>query len=303
MRNKYAILTLLVICALFVSSSAQVHGGPHPPPPPSAVVPEAGTTIPMLDFGGRPVISLMIGGHGPYRFILDTGAGVTVIADDLARELALGPPPGMKVMSANGGPAPVIVIVPEASIAETKLEGITAVAAPLHAMFKEADAPRGVLSAASFPGYLLTLDYPNKRVSIRKGALGQADSKTIFQYGQDDDLPTVPIRIAGHDWHVHLDSGSGYGLMLPTRFLKELPLSSEPVETGKARTPGGEFPISRATVAGDLELGSYKIHLDQVAFSDVRPGHAPGIGNIGYEVLHRFVVTLDSQNRRIKLAQ
>lgn len=294
---------LLLAGALSVPTFAQVHGGPHPPAPPRAVVPEAGTSVPLLDFGGRPVVSLMIGGHGPYRFILDTGAGITVIADDLARELGLSPPPGMQVMSANGGPAPTIVIVPEASIAETRLEGITAIAAPLQAMFKEADAPRGVLSAASFPGYLLTLDYPNKRVSIKKGALGPADSKTIFQYNQDDQLPTVPIRIAGHEWHVHLDSGSAYGLTLPTRFLKELPLSSEPVETGKARTPGGEFPIWKATVAGDLELGIYKIHLDHVAFSDVRPGPAPGIGNIGYEVLHGFVVTFDSQNRRIKVDQ
>lgn len=257
----------------------------------------------MLDFGGRPVVSLMISGHGPYRFILDTGATITVIADDLAHELGLSPPSGAQVMSASGGPAPMIVMVPEASIAETRLEGMTAVAAPLRAMFKEADAPRGVLSAASFPGYLLTLDYPSKQVSIKKGALGEADSKTIFQYSENDALPTIPIRIAGHDWHVHLDSGSSYGLTLPTRFLKELPLSSEPVETGKARTPGGEFPISKATVAGDLELGSYKIHLDQMAFSDVRPGPAPGIGNIGFQVLHSFVVTLDSQNRRIKFAQ
>ncbi|HEY6970102.1 MAG TPA: retroviral-like aspartic protease family protein [Candidatus Angelobacter sp.] len=301
MRNTYAVLLLAGF--LYLPSFAQVHGGPHPPPPPRAVVPETGTTVPMLDFGGRPVVSLMIGGHGPYRFILDTGAGITVVADDLARELALGPPPGMQVMSASGSPAPTIVIVPAASIADTRLEGITAIAAPLQAMFKEPDAPRGVLSAGSFPGYLLKLDYPNKRVSIKKGALGQADSKTIFEYGQDDQLPTVPIRIAGHDWRVHVDSGSAYGLTLPTHFLKELPLSSEPVETGKARTPGGEFPISRATVAGDLELGSYKIHLDQVAFSDVRPGPAPGIGNIGYEVLHGFVVTFDSQNRRIKFDQ
>lgn len=41
--------------------------------------------------------------------------------------------------------------------------------------------------------------------------------------------------------------------------------------------------------------------LDEVRFSDARPG--PAVGNIGYDVLRDFVVTLDSKNRRIRLDQ
>jgi hypothetical protein len=165
------------------------------------------------------------------------------------------------------------------------------------------NAPHGVLSAASFPGYLLTYDYPGKRILIRQGALASADSKSIFQYTEDQVLPTVPVRIAGHDTQVHLDTGSAFGLTLPVKFLAELPLASPAKEAGMARTGAGEFPVFIARVSGTIELGKYRLALDEVRFSDARPGPGPAVGNIGYGVLRDFVVTLDSKNHRIRLDQ
>jgi len=188
-------------------------------------------------------------------------------------------------------------MISEIRIGQAVLEGMIAAVRPLAGLISGENAPRGILSAASFPGYLLTFDYPGKRIST----LGGADSKTSFHYREDQVLPTVPIRIAGHDTEVHLDTGSGYGLMLPTKFLKELPLASPPKEVGRARTGGGEFPVSVARVNGAVELGQYILDVGQVSFSDTRPGPGPAVGNIGYEVLRRFVVTLDSKNRRIKI--
>jgi len=64
---------------------------------------------------------------------------------------------------------------------------------------------------------------------------------------------------------------------------------------------GGEFPVSIARLNGTIELGKYKLDLDDVRFSDARPGPGPAVGNIGYDILRHFVVTLDSKNRRIQL--
>jgi hypothetical protein len=66
---------------------------------------------------------------------------------------------------------------------------------------------------------------------------------------------------------------------------------------------GGEFQVSIARLKGTIELGKYKLDLDEVRFSDVRPGPGPAPGNVGYDVLRHFVVTLDSKNRRIRLDQ
>lgn len=282
---------------------AQIHAGPQVPVPASIEIPREGVTFPMQDMGGRPVVDLKINGTGPYRFVLDTGATTTVISEELSRELSLPAPAGMHVTVAGGGTAPAIVVIHDVRIGDAVLEGVIAAAMPLSVLLKGENAPLGVLSAASFPGYLLSYDFPGKRISIKKGALGSADAKRTFQYTEEQVLPTVPVRIAGHDTQVHLDTGSPFGLTLPVKFLAELPLASQPKEAGKVRTPGGEFPVSIARVNGTIELGQYKLDPDDIRFSDVRPGPAPASGNIGAGVLRHFVITLDSKNRRIQLDQ
>jgi hypothetical protein len=195
------------------------------------------------------------------------------------------------------------VVINDLRIGDATLEGLIAAAMPLGGLLKGEDAPRGILSAASFPGCLLIYDYLGKRILIKRGALEAADSRSIFQYSEDQVLPTVPLRIAGHDTQVHLDTGSPFGLVLPVKFLTELPLASQPRDVGRVRTGGGEFPVSTARVDGAIELGKYKLDLGEVRFSDARPGPGPSIGNLGYEALRHFVVTLDSKNRRIKIDQ
>ena len=303
MTMKLVISIVLVASTLPTAVQAQMRVGPRVPVPTGIDVPRDGVAVPMQDMGGRPVVELKINGKGPYRFILDTGAVTTVLSDELSRELSLTPPPGVQVASVGGGPAPAIVLIHEVRIGEAVLEDMIAAVRPLGGLLKGENAPRGVLSAACFPGYLLTYDYPGKRISIRKGALARADSKSIFQYTEDQVLPTVPVRIAGHDTQVHLDTGSGFGLTLPVKFLAELPLASQPKEAGTVRTGGGEFPVSIARVNGTIELGKYRLGLDEVRFSDARPGPGPSVGNIGYGVLREFVVTLDSKNQRIRLDQ
>ena len=303
MPKKLAMSILLVASALTAATQVQVHAGPQVPAPAGIEVPRDGLTIPMQDMGGRPMVDLRINGKGPYRFILDTGAVTTVVSDELSRELSLTPPAGVQVASVGGGPAPAIVVIHDLRIGDATLEGIIAAAMPLGELLKGEDAPRGILSAASFPGCLLTYDYPGKRILIKRGALEAADSRSIFEYTEDQVLPTVPVRIAGHDMQVHLDTGSPFGLVLPLKFLTELPLASQPKEAGRVHTGGGEFPVSSARVDGTIELGKYKLDLDEVRFSDARPGPGPTVGNIGYDVLRHFVVTLDSRNRRIRIDQ
>jgi hypothetical protein len=303
MSKKPAIAILAVAIALSPAVEAQMHFGPRVPVPANIEVPQDGVTVPMQDMGGRPVVELKINGKGPYRFVLDTGAVTTVVSDELSRELSLSAPAGMQVAAVGGGTPPAIVVIHDVRIGDAVLEEMIAAVMPLGGLLKGENAPRGVLSAASFPGYLLTYDYPGKRISIKKSALQSADSKSIFQYREDQVLPTVPVRIAGHDTEVHLDTGSGFGLTLPVKFLTELPLASQPKEAGRLRTHGGEFPVSIARVDGTIELGKYKLDLEEVRFSDVHPGPGPATGNIGYDVLRHFVVTLDSKNRRIRLDQ
>jgi hypothetical protein len=277
-------------------------GAQNNPPAEKVEVPAAGVNLPMGDLGGRPLVEVSVNGKGPYRFILDTGASDTVVDDKLRDELALPPATGPAAHLANGSPTELIKI-DDLRIGDASLRGVVANLLPLSRMFGGGDPPRGVLSAASFPGYLVVLDYPGKRVLIRKGELPAADARTRFEYTAEQILPNVPVRIGETEVRVHVDSGSPGSLTLPAKYLKELPLASEPAEVGRARTAHGEFSIWSAQVKGSIELGRYKLDLPAVQFSDVNPIPGPPTGNIGYRTLQRFVVTLDSKNRRIQFDQ
>ncbi|MEJ6022249.1 retropepsin-like aspartic protease [Ramlibacter sp. PS4R-6] len=242
----------------------------------------------MLDFGGRPVVEVTINGKGPFKLIVDTGASVTVLDTSLAADLGL---------------AGTDVEVDELRIGPVVLAKLDVFVAPIARIMRGDDIPRGVLSASAFHGHLVTFDYPARKFFLQRGALPPAESRTVFSY-KGDDLPSVPVMVAGKEISVHLDTGAPYALALPTRYLKELPLAGEPVRKGTARTHAGELPIFEATVVGDVTLGEFKLPVRVLRFTDVVPDpHARPRGQVGGEALKDFILTLDASNERLRLAR
>ncbi len=274
MKTFRVCLTALVAPVLLsVSAAAQI------------TAPAGGATVPMLNVGGRPVIEVSINGAAPVRVILDTGASHTVI--DPAW-----------VGGATGRQS-----VKEVRIGELVMQNADVSSRVLFGGTLPPEFPRGVFSALSFPGYLVTFDYPGKTVTFRKGALPEADGKRVFAYDDTDPLPKVPVMVAGHEYRIHVDSGSPSGIMLPLRAAKEVPLAAELSLAGRARTNVGEFEVFTAPVKGAVTLGEFTIDVPLVRFSDLSPGGGPGPGNLGYEVLRTFSLVLDSTNRRISFGR
>lgn len=299
-RVSVSIVVVAVVGFLAQAGRADAQHHPGPVPAPKSIeVPAEGISLPMDDFGGRPVVSVQINGKGPFRFIVDTCATLTVIDSRLQEALALPEATDIVGMSPAGGPAHAILSIAELRIGQIVIRGLTA-AASSGSPLKGENMPPGVLSGSSFPGYLLTFDYPRKLIRIRKGELARSDSRKVFDYPEDAPLPTVPIRVAGREIRAHLDTGSGHGLVLPSKLIQEVPLDSEPKEAGTAKTYMGESPILHAKVKGRIELGQFRLDMPEVSFADVRSGADSSIANLGYEVLRDFVVTLDVKNRRIR---
>jgi hypothetical protein len=249
-------------------------------------VPVQGATIPMLDFGGRPVVEVTINGKGPFRLVADTGAAETVLDSSLAAELSL---------------RDTDVQLDEMRIGPIVFRELRAFVAPLSGLLRGEAAPRGVLSASVFPRHLLTFDFPRRHLLVRAGALPEAQGRTVFSYAGAD-LPSIPVRVAGREITVHLDTGAPYALALPTRYMKELPLSGEPVQRGTARTHAGSSAIYVASVAGEIAIGDFTLPTRELRFTDVVPDrHAAPKGQLGSEALRDFVVTLDAGNKRVRM--
>jgi membrane-associated protease RseP (regulator of RpoE activity) len=166
----------------------------------------------------------------------------------------------------------------------------------LSGLFRAQDSPRGVLSASLFGGLLLTFDFPRNRISFEPGALGPADGSEIFEYDTGDELPVIPVVLAGVTVDFHLDTGSRSGFTLPGIYRDKLPLLSRPVETGRVHLVGREVVEYGSRLNGVVTFGRYSYENPEIHFIEALP-----VGNMGYEILRDFTVTMDSTNRRLKM--
>jgi len=165
----------------------------------------------MGDLAGRPLVDVRINGKGPYPFILDTGASVTVVSPDVLADVGLG-----------DGTEPARL--DQLQIGDAILHDVKVARLPVLGGRGGASAPRGVLSALAFSGYLTTIDFPRRLVTNRRGALPPPDGKRVFEYPESEILPVVPVRVAGREYRIHVDSGAQGGLTLPTKYQDDLPL-------------------------------------------------------------------------------
>jgi hypothetical protein len=257
--------------------------------------------VPMQIQSRIPVVEATINGKGPFRFFIDTGAGATVLNDDLVKELQLpvigstriGDPSDPQGIAASN------VSVDALEIGGASFRNFTAVSWD-RSKPRPGDAPRGVLGIPLFVDLLLTLDYPAKKVVIGRGALSAANGRDIvnFKHGEAN-LFSVPITVSGVETQATLDSGGGgSGLGFPTDYMKKLPLISKPVEVGRGRMAGGEVVIYAAKLKGSVKVGDHVFEEPTVHFNG-RLRHI----NLGSELLSKFSVTIDQKNQRIRFKE
>jgi hypothetical protein len=290
---------ILVPCSV---ASAQQVVRRAPPPPALIELRVAKTVVRMELFSNRPVVSVRINGKGPFQFALDTGVTGTMVSRELAHELGL-PDLGEAIAGRPGAAAPApatVTRIDKLELGEAEISGLFAVSADMSTVWIGDHPPQGVLNAASFPGLLVTLDYPAKRIELRRGELPAADGRTIFEWDAEGTLPSTPLALNGLKLEVALNLGLTSGIDLPEKYADQLRLTSEPVAVprNKTNTGDGESEITVATLNGVAKLGQFTIKHPQIRFIDEM-----AYGNIGRQILQRFVVTLDSKNRRLRLAR
>jgi hypothetical protein len=298
-RAALQISTAIGSCLLMaLTAASQARMGL--PAPEKVELRSTEVSVPMELFGNRPVVDVSINGKGPYKFILDTGAAGTILAQSLADELKLQSLGEIRVGSPIGGQSQPgkLVKVNQLEMGQASILGFQCVAMDLEQLFSDPSAPRGILSAALFSGYLLTLDYPGARIILKAGQLPPANASDVFEYDPAQRLPMIKISVAGTDIEAHVDSGSPRGIVLPKTYAEKLPLATKLIEAGKGRTVDAEFLILKAKLNGTIKLGRYTLDTADIFFSEAAP-----VGNIGYDVLRGFALTFDRKNHRIQFEE
>jgi predicted aspartyl protease len=250
---------------------------------------------PMLERYGKPYVMVTINGKGPFRFVIDTGTGGdALVTPELAEELGL-PTVGHATLSdpsGQGGKRAPIVYLDSLEFAGLRFGGIRALS---HPFFAEAGTCEGLLGFTLFRDYLLTLDFPNRVVTLSNGALAPDGGKSVLPFRMPDGVPIAFLKVDGlAPVEAQLDSGGG-GLVLPERLAARLHYDVAPVVFASGRSVSTRFELKAAKLASDVKLGRYTFTHPVVEIHPAFP-----LVNFGSPPMQIFSITFDQKNLLVR---
>lgn len=272
------------------------------------------------------IISARLNGRGPYNFMLDTGVATSLLTDPaLADSLHLTKGQAYHLLGVGGADSGLRAY--ETAGVRVSLPGVEApatswlvlnsdvldlsgyVGMPVHGIIG-ADLFRSFVVCIRPERHELVLTAPDRyqapggrRWTSLPLTLDQGKAyvtASVQQLGAAPDTPPLSLRLV-------LDTGAGHALSLETTADPRLRLPATRLRTDLGRGLAGIVSGSLGRVAG-VQLGRY--HLPQVltSFPDSAQVHArltgterTRHGNLGYEVLKRFITVIDYPHGRLLL--
>jgi len=297
MKKSLFATALVCLPAVLLAGPEPAHEADKAPDRIELASPEV--IVPLRMEKGRPVVEVAIDGKGPFPFVLDTGAGGTVLGSDLVSELALPEAGETRI----GDPInPHAITAKRVRIGRLTLGGATfsdmTATSMENAGLRVHLGARGVLGMPVFAELLLTLDFGRGEVRIGRGQLPSPDGKGVVAYRPGfGGTIRVPITVGPLELEADLDSGSPAAVSLPNDYMDRLPLEGKPVEIGRARTVTSEFAVYGATLKGAVQIGGHRLENPALRFNRLP------VANVGSELLRRFAITIDQKSRRIRFAE
>ncbi|MBI1765240.1 MAG: aspartyl protease family protein [Acidobacteria bacterium] len=119
----------------------------------------------------RPFVNVMVNGKGPLRFVVDTGASLSVISDEAAARLGIKPVArGGKARAVGGsGTFPIVYgLLDSMQLGEVRIEAIPVYIRTVH---HADDAPAseradGYIGLSMLANYLITIDYQKRELTL-----------------------------------------------------------------------------------------------------------------------------------------
>lgn len=254
--------------------------------------------VPMKFRGPTPAVEVMVNGKGPFLFAIDTGAqGGARIDSSLVAQLGLKTSGQAQASDGSGRNVQTLETVEVDSIAlgDIKLDKVTAITRNYNT---SPNLPKidGILGYGLFADYLLTLDFPAKRVRVETGELPKTNAANVLNLDSSRGIAIVEIEVGNQKVKAHLDSGNTVGgFILATAVVEKAALASEPIVVGRARTVSNDVEIKQVRLKDTIRLGGFEFSEPTVTFP------ALSDANVGSKILGEFAATFDQKNNRLKL--
>jgi predicted aspartyl protease len=287
--------TGVAFALVLVGASLPTSVSVSPPAQVSTTPEEPLHTAPMDVIHDKPFVMVRVNGKGPFRFVIDTGTGgQALVTPALADALGL-PAAGQARLndpSGQGGKSTPMVLMDRLEVAGVEFRGVRAVR---HAVNGEDGDCDGVLGFTLFSDYLLTLDYPNRRMTLAVGALAPDGENEVVAFRMPDGVPIAAMEIGKLRIEALVDSG-GDGLSLPAGLVSRLKFAVDPVAYAAGQSFSTRFEIKAAKLAGDARLGGYTFERPFVEIHAAFP-----LANFGGCPMQNFAWTFDQKNLLLRM--
>lgn len=257
------------------------------------------------DRDDRMTVPVRIGDGGPYHFVIDTGSQRTIIAKELARQLALPELPPVEIISMAGRVTVSAVRLGNLSVGAHSIESLAALSIAHSDM-----GGAGIIGLDGLKDKRLTLDFAERRMEVgtsrRRPDRAEPDTIVVRARSQFGQLILVNSRVDGRRVSVILDTGAemSIGNMALFRSLKLKRLVIPPQPTTLRSVTGIEVP-AQFTIVRRLTIGSAQlvnvpmVFLDAAPFDELELGDKPAM-LLGMRMLRMFDrIAIDFGNRHV----
>jgi tetratricopeptide (TPR) repeat protein len=203
----------------------------------------------------RPFVNVMVNGKGPLRFVVDSGASLSVLSEEAAKRLGIKPVArggSARAVGGNGNFPIVYGLLDSVTLGDVRIEAVPIYIRTVHHAEDTPENARadGYIGLSMLANYLITIDYQKREMSLDHSFPQAAAAPVTPAAGELDasgnPVPAAavaPIAVADAGIEVPIRSTSG-GLASAETLLPRLerPLNFI-IDTGATTTV-----ISKATV-------------------------------------------------------
>jgi predicted aspartyl protease len=302
---KLQLLALPILATL--AGASPVGGQPQVAP---AAVPDDAEGI-VLDYGRdraeRMTVPVSIGGRGPYRFIVDTGAERTSIAEELASDLKLGLGTRARLHSMTEVSRIQTVLIPALEVGGRSIRGINA-----PALERRNIGAEGILGVDTLQTQRVSFDFARQQMTVtlsrKREEIWPDGTIVVTAKNRLGHLVMVDASVDGQKVWVILDTGAET-TVANSVLRRKLERRGKLLETWPIElqsVTGGRMAADQSMVR-KIRLGGVDINNMPVAFADVHPFRKLGLSKrpallLGMDALRLFErVSVDFPNRRVRL--
>jgi predicted aspartyl protease len=264
--------------------------------------------------GEQPLILLptYVNDKGPYQFILDTGAAISLLSSELALSLGIKPS-GVKEANVAGGRIQVLISsVDSLTVGAAKLKDVQVAIMDLSDIGKEVGANiDGNIGYNYLKEFVVTVDYRKNVIRLIKGKQVQDNIQRPFSGGVKFTLanlskPLILVQAIVNETGPYvfaLDTGAS-----ATVVSSELAdsLGIEMVAVSAATTGGGHQANVSISSIETFAIGTAKLYDLPIVVADFLGSLSQVLGTkidgiVGYNYLKEFVVIIDYPNEFLYL--